>query len=131
MDTSAPQNEPTQRTLPKHLKSLEAESIEIMREVAAEFKKPVMLYSIVKDSSVMLHLAIKAFHPSPLPFPLLHVDTTWKFREMIAFRDETVRRLGLDLIVHVNEDGVKRGIGPIASGSSLHTHVMKTAALKQ
>lgn len=117
--------------LPKHLRQLEAESIEIMREVAAEFKKPVMLYSIGKDSSVMLHLAIKAFYPSPLPFPLLHVDTTWKFREMITFRDETVRRLGLDLIVYVNQDGVERGIGPIASGSSLHTHVMKTEALKQ
>jgi sulfate adenylyltransferase subunit 2 len=117
--------------LPTHLKRLEAESIEIMREVVAEFKNPVMLYSIGKDSSVMLHVAIKAFYPSPLPFPLLHVDTTWKFREMILFRDETARRLGLDLIVHVNEDGVKRGIGPIASGSSLHTHVMKTEALKQ
>src|SRR5271156_3213557 len=86
------------RTLPKHLKRLEAESIEIMREVVAEFKNPVMLYSIGKDSSVMLHVAIKAFHPAPLPFPLLHVDTTWKFREMIAFRDETVHRLGLNLI---------------------------------
>jgi sulfate adenylyltransferase subunit 2 len=117
--------------LPTHLKRLEAESIEIMREVVAEFKNPVMLYSIGKDSSVMVHLAIKAFHPSPLPFPLLHVDTTWKFREMISFRDETARRLALDLLVHVNEDGVKRGIGPIASGSALHTHVMKTEALKQ
>ncbi len=117
--------------LPTHLKRLEAESIEIMREVVAEFKNPVMLYSIGKDSSVMLHLAIKAFHPSPLPFPLLHVDTTWKFREMISFRDETARRLALDLRVYVNEDGVKRGIGPIASGSALHTHVMKTEALKQ
>src|SRR5271167_5025692 len=117
--------------LPTHLKRLEAESIEIMREVVAEFKNPVMLYSIGKDSSVMLHLAIKAFYPSPLPFPLLHVDTTWKFREMISFRDETARRLALDLRVYVNEDGVKRGIGPIASGSSLHTHVMKTEALKQ
>src|SRR6201987_5576187 len=103
--------------LPTHLKRLEAESIEIMREVVAEFKNPVMLYSIGKDSSVMLHLAIKAFYPSPLPFPLLHVDTTWKFREMISFRDETARRLALDLIVHVNEDGVKRGISPVASGS--------------
>src|SRR5215469_674845 len=92
--------------LPKHLKRLEAWSIEIMREVVAEFRKPVMLYSIGKDSSVMLHLARKAFHPAPLPFPLLHVDTTWKFREMIAFRDETARRLGLELIVHVNQDGV-------------------------
>src|SRR5689334_24664637 len=119
------------QALPGHLRRLEAESIEIIREVAAEFRNPVMLYSIGKDSSVMLHLAIKAFYPSPLPFPLLHVDTTWKFREMISFRDETARRLGLDLIVHVNEDGVKRGIGPIASGSALHTHVMKTEALKQ
>src|ERR1700736_1508889 len=92
----------------RHLKRLEAESIEIMREVVSEFKKPVMLYSIGKDSSVMLHLAIKAFYPAKLPFPLLHVDTTWKFRDMIAFRDETIRRLGLDLIVHVNEDGVAR-----------------------
>ena len=117
--------------LPLQLRRLEAEAIEIMREVVAEFKNPVMLYSIGKDSSVMLHLAIKAFHPSPLPFPLLHVDTTWKFREMIAFRDETARRLGLNLIVHVNEDGVQRGINPIASGSALHTHVMKTEALKQ
>jgi sulfate adenylyltransferase subunit 2 len=117
--------------LPTHLKRLEAESIEIMREVVAEFKNPVMLYSIGKDSSVMLHLAIKAFHPSPLPFPLLHVDTTWKFREMISFRDETTRRLALDLRVYVNEDGLKRGIGPITSGSGLHTHVMKTEALKQ
>ena len=119
------------RTLPAHLRRLEAESIEIMREVVAEFKKPVMLYSIGKDSSVMLHLALKAFHPARLPFPLLHVDTTWKFRDMIAFRDATARRLGLDLIVHVNQDGVARGIDPIASGSVLHTHVMKTEALKQ
>jgi sulfate adenylyltransferase subunit 2 len=117
--------------LPRHLKRLEAESIEIMRDVVADFKKPVMMYSIGKDSSVMLHLAIKAFYPARLPFPLLHVDTTWKFREMIAFRDETVKRLGLDLIVHVNQDGLDRGIGPIASGSSLHTQVMKTDALKQ
>lgn len=122
---------PMKTALPKHLKQREAESIEIMREVVAEFKKPVMLYSIGKDSSVMLHLAIKAFHPAPLPFPLLHVDTTWKFREMISFRDDAVRRLGLNLIVHVNQDGVARGISPIASGSSLHTHVMKTEALKQ
>jgi sulfate adenylyltransferase subunit 2 len=117
--------------LPLHLKRLEAESIEIMREVVAEFKNPVMLYSIGKDSSVMLHLAIKAFYPSPLPFPLLHVDTRWKFRDMIAFRDATARRLNLDLKVHVNEDGVKAGIDPIKSGSALHTHVMKTEALKQ
>ena len=117
--------------LPKHLRRLEAETIEIMRDVVAEFKKPVMLYSIGKDSSVMLHVALKAFHPAKLPFPLLHVDTTWKFRDMIAFRDETARLLGLDLIVHVNQDGLARGINPIASGSSLHTQVMKTDALKQ
>jgi len=117
-------------TLPKHLKRLEAESIEIMREVVAEFKKPVMLYSIGKDSSVMLHLAIKAFHPAPLPFPLLHVDTTWKFREMIAFRDETARRLNLNLLVYTNQEGLDREINPF-SGSALHTHVMKTEALKQ
>jgi len=119
------------RTLPLHLKRLEAESIEIMREVVAEFKAPVMLYSIGKDSSVMLHLAIKAFYPAKLPFPLLHVDTTWKFRDMIRFRDDTVKRLGLDLIVHVNKDGIDRGVNPITSGSSLHTQVMKTDALKQ
>jgi sulfate adenylyltransferase subunit 2 len=119
------------RRLPAHLRRLESESIEIMREVVAEFKKPVMLYSIGKDSSVMLHLAIKAFHPAPLPFPLLHVDTTWKFREMISFRDETARRLNLNLLVYVNEEGVKQGISPVASGSSIHTHVMKTEALKQ
>src|ERR1700730_3133182 len=118
-------------TLPRELRRLEAESIEIMREVVAEFKNPVMLYSIGKDSSVMLHLARKAFHPAPPPFPLLHVDTTWKFREMIAFRDATARRLGLDLIVHVNREGLDRGINPFASGSALHTHVMKTEALKQ
>ena len=114
-----------------HLKRLEAESIHIIREVAAEFRNPVMLYSIGKDSSVMLHLAMKAFYPSKPPFPLLHVDTTWKFREMIQFRDETAQRLGLNLLVHINEDGVKRGINPFDSGSSLHTQVMKTEALKQ
>ena len=116
---------------PKHLKRLEAELIEIMREVVAEFRKPVMLYSIGKDSSVMLRVAIKAFHPAPLPFPLLHVDTTWKFREMISFRDETARRLGLNLIVYVNQEGLDRGVSPIASGSMLHTDVMKTEALRQ
>lgn len=131
MDTSASATEETQLALPRHLRNLEAESIEIMREVIAEFKKPVMLYSIGKDSSVMLHLAIKAFHPAKLPFPLLHVDTTWKFREMIAFRDITAGRLGLDLLVYVNRDGLTRGIGPISSGSSVHTQVMKTEALKQ
>jgi sulfate adenylyltransferase subunit 2 len=119
------------QTLPAHLRRLESESIEIMREVVAEFKKPVMLYSIGKDSSVMLHLAIKAFYPSRLPFPLLHVDTRWKFQEMIAFRDATARRLDLNLLVHVNEEGLERGISPIASGSSMHTHTMKTEGLKQ
>jgi sulfate adenylyltransferase subunit 2 len=114
-----------------HLKRLEAESIHIIREVAAEFANPVMLYSIGKDSSVMLQLAMKAFYPAKPPFPLLHVDTTWKFREMIKFRDETAKRLGLKLLVHVNEDGVRRGINPFDSGSALHTQVMKTEALKQ
>ena len=114
-----------------HLKRLEAESIHIIREVAASFRNPVMLYSIGKDSSVMLHLAMKAFYPSKPPFPLLHVDTTWKFREMIEFRDATAKRLGLNLLVYINEDGVRRGINPFDSGSSLHTQVMKTEALKQ
>lgn len=114
-----------------HLRRLEAESIFIMREVAAEFKNPVMLYSIGKDSAVMLHLAMKAFYPSKPPFPLLHVDTTWKFREMISFRDETARRLGLELITHTNQDGVKDNINPFDHGSSVYTTVMKTDALKQ
>lgn len=114
-----------------HLQSLEAESIHIMREVVAECDNPVMLYSIGKDSAVMLHLALKAFHPAKLPFPLLHVDTTWKFREMITFRDETVQRLGLDLLVHINPEGVAAGIGPFSHGSAIHTDVMKTQALKQ
>ncbi|MTI17559.1 sulfate adenylyltransferase subunit CysD [Rhodobacteraceae bacterium RKSG542] len=114
-----------------HLKRLENESIHIIREVAAEFNNPVMLYSIGKDSAVMLHLALKAFYPSKPPFPLLHVDTTWKFKEMIKFRDETVRKLGLDLIVHSNSEGVERGINPFDHGSSNYTHVMKTEALKQ
>src|SRR5213082_4226102 len=118
-------------SLSSYLKRLESESIGIIREVAAEFANPVMLYSIGKDSSVMLHLAMKAFYPSKPPFPLMHVDTTWKFREMIQFRDETAKRLGLDLIVHVNQDGIKRGINPFDSGSALHTQVMKTEALKQ
>jgi sulfate adenylyltransferase subunit 2 len=115
----------------KHLRRLEAEAIGIMREVAAEFRNPVMLYSIGKDSSVMVHLARKAFAPAKPPFPLLHIDTGWKFRAMIAFRDASVRRLGLDLLVHTNEEGQARGINPIASGSALHTAVMKTEALKQ
>src|SRR5579872_6557293 len=103
-----------------HLERLEAESIHILREVVAECEKPVMLYSIGKDSSVLLHLALKAFYPAPPPFPLLHVDTTWKFREMIAFRDQTAARLGLDLIVHVNQDGVQQGISPFSRGSAVH-----------
>src|SRR5581483_8306476 len=117
--------------LPAHLKRLEAESIEIMREVVAEFRNPVMLYSIGKDSSVMLHLAIKAFYPSPLPLPLLHVDTTWKFREMIAFRDAEAKRLGFNLLVHTNPDGFAQGINPIDHGSRVHTEIMKTLALRQ
>jgi sulfate adenylyltransferase subunit 2 len=114
-----------------HLRQLEAESIHIMREVVAEMRNPVMLYSIGKDSSVMLHLAMKAFYPAKPPFPLMHIDTTWKFKEMIAFRDATTRRLGLELIVHTNQDGLRRGISPIASGSQVHTQVMKTEALRQ
>ena len=114
-----------------HLERLEAESIHIMREVAAEAARPVMLYSIGKDSSVMLHLALKAFHPSPPPFPLLHVDTGWKFREMIEFRDRRARELGLELIVHQNQEGLAAGIGPITHGAGVHTDVMKTQALKQ
>ena len=114
-----------------HLQRLEAESIHILREVVAECERPVMLYSIGKDSSVLLHLALKAFHPAKPPFPLLHVDTTWKFREMIAFRDATAARLGVPLIVHVNQDGLARGIGPFTHGSAVHTDVMKTQALKQ
>ena len=114
-----------------HLKQLEAESIHIMREVAAEFENPVMLYSIGKDSSVMLRLALKAFYPAKPPFPLLHVDTTWKFREMIAFRDRMVSDYGLDLLIHVNEEGVSQGIGPFSHGSAVHTDVMKTEGLRQ
>jgi len=114
-----------------HLARLEAESIHIMREVVAECERPVMLYSIGKDSSVMLHLALKAFYPAKPPFPLLHIDTTWKFREMIAFRDATARQLGMDLIVHVNPEGVAMGISPFVHGSALHTDIMKTQALKQ
>jgi len=114
-----------------HLERLEAESIHILREVVAECDRPVMLYSIGKDSAVMLHLAMKAFAPAKPPFPLLHVDTTWKFREMIAFRDRRVAELGLELIVHVNREGAARGISPITHGSAVHTDVMKTQALKQ
>ena len=118
-------------TLPASLRALEAQSIAIIREVAAAFENPVMLYSIGKDSGVMLHLALKAFHPGKPPFPLMHIDTTWKFRDMIAFRDSIAQRYGLRLIVHTNQDGLARGINPIDSGSALHTHVMKTEALKQ
>ncbi len=114
-----------------HLKRLEAESIQIMREVAAEADNPVMLYSIGKDSAVMLHLAMKAFYPSLPPFPVMHVDTTWKFREMIEFRDRLTKDLGLELIVHINEDGVREGVGPFTHGSAYHTDVMKTQGLKQ
>ena len=114
-----------------HLKQLEAESIQIIREVAAEFDNPVMLYSIGKDSAVMLHLAMKAFYPGKPPFPLMHVDTTWKFREMIQFRDQMVEDLGLELIVHINQEGVEQGVGPFSHGSAKHTDIMKTQGLKQ
>jgi sulfate adenylyltransferase subunit 2 len=116
---------------PSHLDLLEAESIHIFREAAAQFRKPVLMYSIGKDSTVLLHLARKAFFPQAVPFPLLHVDTTWKFKDMIAFRDRTACELGLDLIVHTNEDGIKRGINPIDHAPSIHTDVLKTQALKQ
>jgi sulfate adenylyltransferase subunit 2 len=118
-------------TRPSHLQALEDESIHIMREVVAQFTKPVMLYSIGKDSSVMLHLAMKAFYPSKPPFPLLHVDTTWKFREMIAFRDRRAKELGLNLLVHINQEGLRAGIGPFTHGSAVHTDVMKTQGLRQ
>jgi sulfate adenylyltransferase subunit 2 len=114
-----------------HLKQLEAESIHIIREVAAEFERPVMLYSIGKDSAVMLHLTLKAFYPGKPPFPLMHIDTTWKFKEMIEFRDRMMNELGWDLIVYINQDGVEQGIGPFTHGSKKHTDVMKTDALKQ
>lgn len=114
-----------------HLKQLEAESIHIFREVAAEFDNPVMLYSVGKDSSVLLHLARKAFAPGKIPFPLLHVDTTWKFREMIEFRDRMAEKHNLDLLVHINQEGVAEGVGPFSHGSAKHTDIMKTNALKQ
>ena len=114
-----------------HLEKLESESIHIIREVASEFENPVMLYSIGKDSAVMLHLALKAFSPGKLPFKLLHIDTTWKFKEMIKFRDAVEKKYDLDLLVHINDEGVKNNIGPITHGSKLHTDVMKTQALKQ
>ena len=114
-----------------NLQRLEAESIHIMREVVAECENPVMLYSIGKDSAVMLHLAMKAFYPSKPPFPLLHVDTTWKFKEMISFRDQIAKEYGLELLVHINQEGVAKGIGPFTHGSAIHTDVMKTQGLKQ
>src|SRR5215831_5424642 len=114
-----------------HLRRLEAESIHIMREVVAEASNPVMMYSIGKDSSVMLHLAKKAFHPAPPPFPLLHVDTTWKFREMYTFRDRMAAETGADLLVHINREGLEMGINPFTHGSVVHTDIMKTQALKQ
>jgi sulfate adenylyltransferase subunit 2 len=116
---------------PPHLRSLEAEAITILREAAAAFRNPVLLYSIGKDSSVLLHLALKAFKPARLPFRLLHIDTTWKFREMIAFRDEAARKYGLDLLVHINRRGLAEGVDPFGSGAERHTQVMKTDALKQ
>ena len=114
-----------------HLDRLEAEAIHIFREVAATFSRPVMLYSVGKDSSVLLHLAMKAFYPAKPPFPFLHVDTTWKFREMIEFRDSMAQRLGFDLLVHINQDGVRDNINPFDHGSNTHTHIMKTVALRQ
>jgi sulfate adenylyltransferase subunit 2 len=120
----------THRTL-THLERLEAESIQIMREVVAECEKPVMLYSVGKDSAVMLYLALKAFHPAKLPFPLLHVDTKWKFREMYAFRERMMNEHGFDLLVYTNPEGLAQGINPFTHGSAIHTDVMKTQALKQ
>lgn len=114
-----------------HLKRLESESIEIIREIVAEFENPAMLYSIGKDSSVMLHLAQKAFYPAPPPFPLVHVDTTWKFQEMIEFRDRRAKEIGMDLLVHINQEGVDMGVGPFTHGSATHTDIMKTQGLKQ
>ena len=128
---SAPASAQTSADRLSHLKRLEAEAIHIFRETVAETENPVMLYSIGKDSSVLLHLALKAFAPGRLPFPLLHVDTTWKFREMIAFRDARAKELGLDLLIHTNPDGLARGIGPVSHGSEVHTDVMKTQALRQ
>ncbi|MEN8722456.1 MAG: sulfate adenylyltransferase subunit CysD [Alphaproteobacteria bacterium] len=130
MTSSVGATAPSQLSM-THLDRLEAESIHIIREVAAEASNPVMLYSVGKDSAVMLHLAMKAFYPSPPPFPLMHVDTTWKFREMISFRDEMAEKVGMDLIVHINQEGVDQGVGPFTHGSALHTEIMKTQALKQ
>lgn len=121
----------TSSTALTHLRRLEAEAIHILREVAASFERPVMMYSIGKDSSVMLHLAEKAFYPAPPPFPMLHIDTTWKFKEMIQFRDRRAAEIGMDLIVHTNEEGLAQGVNPFSHGSAVHTDVMKTQALKQ
>ncbi len=128
--TSAP-TAATSGSVLTHLQRLEAESIQILREVVAECEKPVMLYSIGKDSAVMLHLAMKAFYPAPPPFPLLHVDTTWKFRAMYEFRDAMAKKLGMDLLIHINQEGLDQGIGPFTHGSQVHTDVMKTQGLKQ
>ncbi len=113
-----------------HLDRLEAKSIHIFREVATQFERPVLLYSIGKNSSVLLHLALKAFHPAPLPFPVLHIDTTWKFREMIRFRDAIARRFCLNLLVHTNPEGLAEGVSPVTHGSAVHTDIMKTQALR-
>jgi len=129
--TDPRQDAPITMTTLTHLQRLEAESIQIMREVVAECDNPVMLYSIGKDSAAMLHVALKAFHPARPPFPLLHVDTTWKFREMIAFRDNLAKTLGLKLIVHTNQEGLRQGVNPFTHGSAVHTDIMKTQALKQ
>lgn len=133
--TAQPDNNPSTALISDqrltHLKQLEAESIHIIREVAAEFERPVMLYSVGKDSAVMLHLTRKAFYPGKPPFPLMHVDTTWKFQEMIEFRDKMAKEAGMDLIVHINQEGVDMGIGPFTHGSKKHTDVMKTQGLKQ
>src|ERR1700720_2601512 len=142
MNVMLPTVDPAQRTLappnslgrPRkltHLEQLEAESIHIIREAVVESEKPVLLYSIGKDSSVLLHLALKAFYPAKLPFPLLHINTTWKVSDMIAFRDQRATELGLNLIVHINREGLARGIDPINHGGELHTDVMKTQALRQ
>jgi sulfate adenylyltransferase subunit 2 len=142
MNVMLPTLDPTQKAIVRqsrrglfakltHLEELEAESIHIIREAVAESEKPVLLYSIGKDSSVLLHLAMKAFYPANLPFPLLHIDTTWKFREMIAFRDRRACELGVKLFVHVNQDGLARGVAPIGDGAEMHTDVMKTQALRQ
>jgi sulfate adenylyltransferase subunit 2 len=126
-----PETSPASRATLTHLQRLEAESLHIMREVVAECENPVMLYSVGKDSAVMLHLATKAFYPAPPPFPLLHVDTTWKFKAMYAHRDRMAAESGMDLLVHINQDGLARGVGPFTHGSSVHTDIMKTQGLKQ